>query len=141
MTNTWKAPERNRENIQFAFLRNRKMPDGRTFDEVYEQFHDALSEHYYRERDLDSSEQTPFVYRGKDYGPLNKVTFDELHGLIWHYRELAFDELNRSLPALDRIPEEAYNRRPREGQPPETPLERSRAVVDAAKAKGLELAV
>lgn len=85
---------RNYDNIEFDEIR-------RAIDDKYNQAHDELSRAYY--------EKKPFVWRGKDYGILDKDTFDKLHGLIFLKRDVEFHEYNISLPPDKRIDEKKYN--------------------------------
>ena len=94
MPKVWKQPQRNWNNIQFEKLR-------RKVDSRFNAAHDALSSAYYN--------QEEFIWRGKNWGILDKKLFDKLHGLIFHLRALAFHASNKALPPVERIPEEEYN--------------------------------
>jgi len=87
---TWKAPDRNFGNIQFAELR--KLVDGK-----FNQVHDELSECYYNEK--------PF----RTFGILTKEKFDKLHGLIFALRNIVFHRENLKQLSAERIPESEYN--------------------------------
>lgn len=90
----WKTPVRNWKGIQFEVLR-------RQVDPKFNQAHDVLSKAYY--------EGKPLVWKGKDWGILDKETFDKLHGLIFHQRTIAFHVANMKLPQSERILEAEYN--------------------------------
>lgn len=90
----FKVPKRNWKGIQFEELR-------RHVDPEFNSAHDALSKAYYEKRS--------FVWKGKDWGILEKELFDRLHGLIFHLRTLAFHQANMMLPTRKRIPEAKYN--------------------------------
>lgn len=89
-----KHAERNWTGIQHEELR-------RKVDPKYNEFHDALSEAHY--------EKLPFSWGGVDYGVLSKEQFDELHGLLFHIRDIEFHEENMKQLEAVRIPEEEYN--------------------------------
>lgn len=94
MPRQWKPPQRNWRGIQFGSLR-------KTVDPVFNEVHDILTRAYY--------ERTPFIWKGKDWGILDKATFDKLHGLIFHLRTLAFHRANLKASPERRIPEKKYN--------------------------------
>jgi hypothetical protein len=79
---SWKAPVRNYDGIQFSELR--KKVEGK-----YNAFHDALSAHYYNERNTKIEDRTKFIYDDLDYGILDKEKFDKLHGAIFELCHLA----------------------------------------------------
>jgi hypothetical protein len=84
--------ERNYTNIRFSALREK-------IDYKYNDAHDALSKAYY--------EGTEFEWKGKNYGVLDKETFDKMQSKIWQEYLVLFDEENKkqALP----IPESEYN--------------------------------
>lgn len=86
----WTAPTRNFTGVQFADLR-------KTIDEKFNSFHDALSEHYYSERDLPLLKKSKFLYGGHDYGRLTEKRFNRLHGLCFNLQQLALMDGNASL--------------------------------------------
>lgn len=86
--------QRNFSNIQFAELRDK-------IDHDFNACHDELSDCFYNKK--------PFLWKGKDYGVLDKETFDELHGLIFHLREVKFHEENLKLPKEKQIPTDKYD--------------------------------
>lgn len=86
----YKPSQRNWDNVQFEKLR-------KTVDVKFNEVHDELSECYY--------DKKPF----RNYGILDKETFDKLHGLIFQMREIKFHEENLKQPIADKIPEEKYN--------------------------------
>lgn len=86
----FKPVQRNWKNIQFEELR-------RKVDPKFNQVHDELSDCYYNKK--------PF----RNYGILDKETFDKLHGLIFLKRDVEFHQENLKQPEKDRIPEERYN--------------------------------
>jgi len=67
----YKSIERNTAGIQHETIRKK-------IDKKYNDVHDELSKCYY--------EKKPF----RDYGILDKETFDKLHGLIFLKRDLEF---------------------------------------------------
>lgn len=89
-----KHAERNWDGIQHEELR-------RKVDPQYNELHDALTEAYYAGH--------PFSWGGMDYGVLTKEQFDELHGVIFHMRDIEFHEQNQKQPKEKQIPEEEYN--------------------------------
>lgn len=90
----WKVPKRNWKGIQFEKLR-------RKVDPLFNEAHDVLSKAYY--------EGKPFIWKGKDWGILNKELFDKLHGLIFELRMVGFHQANMKQTSQERIPEEKYN--------------------------------
>ena len=87
---SWKAPKRNLDGIQFAELRA-------TVDPKFNNVHDELSECYYTGK--------PF----RNYGVLDKNSFDKLHGLIFKMRDVEFHETNTSKTKAKRINNGVYN--------------------------------
>ena len=71
----FKKTTRNFDNVQFSDLR--KKVDGEFND-----LHDELSECYY--------DKKPF----RDYGILDKETFDKLHGLVFMKRDVRLNDEN-----------------------------------------------
>ena len=76
------AVERNYSNIQFEELR-------RQIDSIFNQAHDALSEAYYEGKE--------FIWKGTNYGILDKETFDKMHSKFWAEYEVLFHEENLKL--------------------------------------------
>lgn len=74
-TTNYIAPYRNFDKIQFEELRKK-------IDWKYNQAHDALSQAYY--------EGKPFIWQGKDWGILDKNTFEKLQSLLWTKYEIMF---------------------------------------------------
>lgn len=68
----YKAVERNYQDVQHGQIRE-------NVEQPYTDFHDALSRHYYENRDKKETEKEPFVYNDKEYGVLTKALFDQLH--------------------------------------------------------------
>lgn len=97
--------KRNFDGIQFEELR--KVVDGK-FNDV----HDELSDCYYNRK--------PF----REYGVLDKETFDGLHGLIWHLYDVALDDENTKQGFKYGLPADLAN---------------STSEINNAKQKGLEL--
>lgn len=93
MKKRWIAPKRNWKGIQFEKLR-------RKVDPAFNECHDTLSKAYYG--------QTEFIWKGKNWGILDKETFDKLHGLVFHLRTLEFHKKNLLQLEKDRIPEDEY---------------------------------
>lgn len=89
------ASERNYDGIQYETLR-------RKIDPMFNQAHDALSAAYY--------EGYEFIWQGKNYGILDKDTFDTMQGKIWAEYEVMFHEENLKQEEKDIIPEEKYNK-------------------------------
>lgn len=85
----YKPAQRNFENIQHAEVRL-------SIDHKFNDIHDELSNCYYS--------KIPF----KDYGILDKVTFDKLHGLIFHHQLVAFHAINQMRSPNKRINEDKY---------------------------------
>ena len=82
--------KRNFEGIQFAELR-------KVIDPKYNEVHDELTDCYRNKK--------PF----KNYSVLDKETFDKLHGLIFHIRDVEFHEENLKRPEETKYPESKYN--------------------------------
>jgi len=81
--------ERNYDGVQHAEHRKR-------IEKPFNDMHDELSDCYYNKK--------PF----RDYGLLDKQTFDELHGLIFEKLLVHFHEENVKNPEGKRIPEAEY---------------------------------
>lgn len=123
----WVPPKRNFKGIQFENLRRRVDPK---FNEV----HDVLSKAYY--------ENKPFVWKGKNWGILDKETFDKLHGLIFQLRMLRFDAENKKQSEKDRIPEREYNEKYDEkGKIISKETDKARRQINKLKEEGIELEV
>lgn len=74
----YKSQERNFEGIQFADIRKK-------IDAEFNDAHDELSDCFYNNKEY------------KDYGILDKETFDKIHALIFHNREVALaDEYEKN---------------------------------------------
>jgi len=115
--------ERNFAGVRFEDLRVR-------LDPIFNEVHDKLSECYYK--------KLPFSHEGREYGILDKPTFDELHGLLWKWYEVEFHRQNmkRTLPYA----EEEYN----EVTVGDEKVERHKVAllyIAEKKAKGLELTI
>ena len=93
-TKKYIAPERNYNGVQFEKLREQ-------IDWEYNDAHDALSQSYY--------EETEFVWKGKNYGILDKETFDKMQGKIWAEYEVLFDDENKKQDVKDIIDDAEYN--------------------------------
>lgn len=76
---TWTPPVRNMDGIEHEEVR-------KAIDDKFNQCHDVLTACYYGKQ--------KFVWNGTDYGILDKATYDELHGLIFHHREIEFHDRN-----------------------------------------------
>jgi len=87
--------ERNYDNIQFAGLRTVES------EKVHNEAHDTLSEAFYGKKE--------FIWRGKNYGILDKEAFDKLHGLIFHHLHIKLCEDNRKLATKDKVDEAKIN--------------------------------
>jgi len=123
----WKPPERNWDNIQFGELR-------KLVDLKFNEAHDVLSGAYYGEK--------PFIWKGKDWGVLDKVFFDKLHSLIFHLRLLVFHQTNMELSLEKMIPEEEYNYIfDGKGNIVGKRTDKSAAIIDGLKAKEIELEI
>lgn len=123
----WKAPVRNWEGIQFEALR-------RQVDPKFNQAHDVLSEAYY--------EETEFIWKRKNWGVLDKETFDKLHGLIFHLRTLKFHEENKKQSKKAQIPEEEYNNvYDEKGKLVETNFDIALARIKKLRDEGIELEI
>lgn len=121
------ATERNYDGIQFEVLR-------RAVDPKFNEVHDALTAAYRQGK--------PFSWRGRDFGVLDKVAFDKLHGLIFHLRDVAFHEANLALPEKERIPAASYDEVYDEaGNVVARCHDLSAAWVATRRAEGLELAI
>lgn len=123
----WKSPKRNWKGIQFESLR-------RQVDPKFNEAHDALSKAYY--------EGTEFIWKDKNWGVLNKETFDKLHGLIFHLRTLKFHQENEKQPKEAQIPEEKYNNiYDEKGKLVEKNFDIAVARINELRDKGIELEV
>lgn len=122
----WVGPKRNWEGIQFEQLR-------RQVDPKFNQAHDALSKAFY--------EGQPFIWKGKNWGVLDKELFDKLHGLIFELRGLAFHLANKKQAPEEQIPEEQYNEARREDRTVEKLTDRAKERIEELKAEGIELEV
>jgi len=88
------APIYNYDNIQFASLRKK-------IDNKYTKAHDVLSSAYYNNE--------KFVWNGKDYGKLDKDTFQRLQEALWARYEILFHTENLKQEETDMIQESEYN--------------------------------
>jgi hypothetical protein len=52
--------------------------------------------------------KTEFICGGKNFGVLDKATFDKLHGLISFLAEVSFHQTNLLQTATKRVPERLY---------------------------------
>ena len=84
--------ERNFDRVQFEELRKK-------IDWKYNLAHDALSQAYY--------EGQEFIWKGYNYGVLDKVTFDKLQAMIWARYKIMFHQEN--LKQTNPYPESEYN--------------------------------
>jgi hypothetical protein len=120
--------ERNYDNIQFAGLRTAES------EKVHTEAHDALSEAFYGKK--------KFIWRGKNYGILDKEAFDKLHGLIFYHLHVKLVDDNRKRATKDRVDEVKLN--------PDLPLEKQTAKIKthedevkekikSLKTKGIEI--
>ena len=89
------AENRNYDGIQFAGLRTAES------EKIHTEAHDALSEAFYGKKE--------FIWCGKNYGVLDKETFDKLHGLIFHHLHIKLCEDNRKMATKDKIDEVKLN--------------------------------
>lgn len=121
-----KEDDRNFDNIQHADLRQ-------IVDHKFNEVHDELSDCYYNKK--------PFSWKGKDYGVLDKETFDKLHGLIFDLREVSFHEENKKQPKEKQIPEEQYNPSEEKDGKQKTRIENVKDKVASLKSEGLELTI
>lgn len=87
---TYTPIQRNFDNIQFAGLRKKVDPKFNTV-------HDELSDCYYNKKSF------------RNYGILNKNTFDKLHGLIFHLRYVDFYQESLKQPMGKKILKENNN--------------------------------
>lgn len=133
----WQPPERNRSGIDQEVLRNKVVRDSKTIDQLAEEAHDALSAHYYRERDLPNGEKTPFVWKGTDHGALDRDKFEALHGLVFDHRQVMLNAENQRLDEKDRIPAEKVN--PVDGG--KTKTETAQERIAELKEQGIELSL
>jgi len=85
----WKPNSRNFDGIQHENLRKK-------IDQKYNDLHDELSACYYSKK--------PF----RNYGILDKTTFDKLHGIVFLKRDIEFHTENLKQSKSDRIPLEEY---------------------------------
>ncbi len=123
----WKAPKRNWKDIQFESLR-------RLVDPTFNEAHDALSKAFY--------EKKSFIWKGKNWGILDKEMFDKLHGLVFQLRALAFHEENKKQPKKSQIPEEEYNNvYDAKGKLVERNTDLALARVKSLKEEGIELEI
>ena len=83
MARTYVATVRILDGVQHESLR-------RAVDAPFNEAHDELSAAYYEGR--------PF----RDYGILDKSTFDGLHASIWHQHTVALHTANADLPVEQR---------------------------------------
>ncbi len=116
----YKPVARNFEGVQHEQLRN-------LVDSRFNAAHDALSAAYY--------EHAPFTWKGRDFGMLDKATFDRLHALIFHLRDVALAQENQtrglySRDEVDPVVETGQRRSQVAG-----------AAVAALRAQGLELVI
>ena len=87
----WTATVRNMDSIQFETIRKQ-------IDKKYNDLHDELSDCYYNKK----------AY--KEYGVLDKATFDKLHALVFCHRDIEFHSVNMAQDDEKlRIPESEYN--------------------------------
>lgn len=93
MAYTDKTDGRNYDKIQHEELR-------RKVDPQFNEIHDVLSDAYYS--------RESFIWGGKNYGILDKDTFDKLHALIYEERMVKFHAENLALPKSKRIDEDEY---------------------------------
>ncbi len=114
--------ERNFDGIQFEKIRRVVDPDFNTV-------HDELSAAYYGKK--------PF----RDYGVLDKATFDKLHALVFFERDIEFHDYNLTLDAKEQAPAEKYNGTVTTKDGPLTKTEYAEACVYAAAVDGLTLGV
>lgn len=89
---SWKPPVRNRTNIQAAAIRA-------DIDPIYEAAHDALSAHFYNNRNLPLEQRPDFIWNGVNYGKLSTSKFHQLHGLIMaKHTKAIFDANSTAAP-------------------------------------------
>lgn len=122
----WISSERNWRGIQFEELR-------RQVDPKFNEVHDTLSKAFYEKR--------PFVWKGKNWGILDKEIFDKLHGLIFELRHLVFHRENKKQTLEKRIPEEQYNECRGQDGTIEKLTDRANQRIAELKAQGMELEV
>lgn len=92
--------ERNYKNIRFEDIR-------RVIDPKYNKLADDLSEAYYNFWKKGLSH--PWMgYDVLDSPQKSKEQFDKLHGLIWLWYDVEFNDYNLSLPPEQRIPLDQY---------------------------------
>jgi len=97
----WRPPERNWDGIDHEHVR-------RAVDPRFNELHDALSDAYYNYWSKGLSK--PFHgYDVQATPEQSKALFDQLHGLIFHLRDIAFHRHNMSLPPQYRIPLGEYD--------------------------------
>ena len=115
----WTATTRNLDKVQFENIRKQ-------IDQKYNDLHDELSACYYNKK--------PF----REYGLLDKATFDKLHGLVFLQRDVEFHEVNTKLSGKEQAPEEKYNPIDEAGV---TKTERSRQQIEQLSKDGISLAI
>lgn len=118
--------ERNRDGVADADLR-------RDVDPVFEALHDGLEAAYYGAWRHGRSQP----WQGYDVQPtpaLSKQLFDDLHGLIFHHREMALDAADERRPIAERVPD-----RRRRGPDGRTKADAARDAVDALAIRGLTI--
>lgn len=126
MEKNWILPVRNWEGIQFEKLRKK-------IDPKFNEAHDALSKAFYEKR--------AFIWKGKNWGVLNRETFNKLHGLIFELRHLAFHAENKRQPARKQIPEEEYNETVDEFGNKQKLTDRAQKKIDELKNEKLKLEI
>lgn len=140
-------PVRSFKGVENEFLRTRKIR-GVGFDELFNKYHDEMSEAYYGDRRPDGGYfpgtgwkhgvSKPWTYLGRtfDMQPTlreSKALFDRLHGLLWRRYAVSMHKLNMSLPLAQRRPREEYDagRRNEAGEVIEWKSERNQAALDS----------
>ena len=115
--------QRNFNNIQFAKLRKKVDPK---FDEI----HDELSDCYYNQKFF------------RDYGLLDKESFDRLHGLIFMMRIVKFHKQNMEQTSIEKIDENKYRyNKDNQGNILSDKIQRAKDKIIDLKIKGFELTI
>lgn len=130
----WRPPARNTQGIQFGELRAK-------IDFRFNAIADELSDCYYNY--WKNGVSKPF--QGYDKGTTleeSKLTFDTLHGLIWHHYNIHFHLENLKQLPEKRIPESKYNELRNElGEVSDTKEQFSLREIQRLRLNGFEITV
>lgn len=133
---SYKKVERNMTNIQHQVIRDK-------IDAKFNDVHDRLSAAYYDGGVFTQGEKSWDFGKLKKQNPADaKALFDKLHGLIFHLRDVAFNETNLALPKNERIPVKKYDAITDDsGTIIGSRLEVTQTIINTLKAEGVELVI